>query len=92
MHHSLTRVLPYAPEQLFTLVGDVARYPEFVPWVTRMRVSNLCEEAPGIDVLDAEVSLSQVEKNLVEGRYDYLIAKAQLDRVMGRETYGDEKQ
>jgi len=31
--------------------------------------------------------LSQVEKNLSEGIYDYLVARAQLDRPMGRETY-----
>ena len=40
-----------------------------------------------LDVLDTQVSLSQVEKNLAEGIYDYLIARAQLDRVMGREAY-----
>ncbi len=58
MRHGLTRVLPYPPDQLFTLVGDVARYPEFVPWVTRMRVFNAHEEAPGVDVLDAEAQVS----------------------------------
>jgi len=26
------RTLPYTPEQLFTLVADVERYPEFLPW------------------------------------------------------------
>ena len=40
-----------------------------------------------LDVLDTQVSLGQVEKNLAEGIYDYLMARAQLDRVMGRETY-----
>ena len=40
-----------------------------------------------LDVLDTQVSLSQVEKNLAEGIYDYLIARAQLDKVIGRETY-----
>ena len=43
-----------------------------------------------LDVLDAQVSLSQIEKNLSEGIYDYLIAKAQLDRVIGRESYAEE--
>ncbi len=38
-----------------------------------------------LDVIDAQVSLSQVEKNLVGGIYDYLMAMAFLDRVMGRE-------
>ena len=44
-----------------------------------------------LDVLDTQVSLSQVERNLSEGIYDYLIAKAQIDRVMGRESYGEER-
>ena len=38
-----------------------------------------------LDVIDAQVSLSQVEKNLAGGIYDYLMAKAYLDKVMGRE-------
>jgi len=37
-----------------------------------------------LDVLDAQVSLANVEKNLTEGVYDYLMAQARLDRVMGR--------
>ncbi|MDD5356337.1 MAG: TolC family protein [Candidatus Omnitrophica bacterium] len=37
-----------------------------------------------LDVLDAQVSLANVEKNLAEGIYDYLMAKAKLDRTMGR--------
>ena len=34
MRHSLTRLLPYQPGQLFELVGDVERYPQFVRWVS----------------------------------------------------------
>lgn len=33
-----TRVLPYAPEDLCRLVGDVRVYPEFVPFLTTLRV------------------------------------------------------
>jgi coenzyme Q-binding protein COQ10 len=58
LRHRLTRVLPYTPEQLFQLVGEVERYPEFVPWITRMRVFNPREVAAGIDELDAEASVS----------------------------------
>lgn len=58
MHvHRLTRVLPWTPDQLHALVGDVARYPEFVPWITSMRVWNEREEAPGVTVLDAEAGV-----------------------------------
>lgn len=38
-----------------------------------------------LDVIDAQVSLSQVEKNLASGIYDYIVAKAYLDELMGRE-------
>ena len=33
-----TRILPYSREQMFDLVADVARYPEFLPWVVATRV------------------------------------------------------
>ncbi len=36
-HHE-TRVVPYSAEQMFTLVADVARYAEFLPWVVAVRV------------------------------------------------------
>jgi coenzyme Q-binding protein COQ10 len=30
--------IPYRPEQLFDLVADVGKYPEFLPWCTGARV------------------------------------------------------
>jgi coenzyme Q-binding protein COQ10 len=36
--HTETRVMLYTPEQMFDLVADVKRYPEFLPWVTAVRV------------------------------------------------------
>ena len=55
--HRVTRILPYAPHQLAVLVADVRAYPDFVPWVTSMRVWNAREEAPGVDLLDAEAAV-----------------------------------
>ena len=57
MRHAVVRVLPFTPEQLFDLVGDVDAYPRFVPWIQTMRTWNKREEAPGVTVLDAEVSV-----------------------------------
>ena len=37
-HHE-SRRLAYTPEQLFDLVADVGRYPEFLPWVIAARVT-----------------------------------------------------
>ncbi len=40
MHaHHETRILPYTPQQLFALVADVEKYPEFLPWCRAARVS-----------------------------------------------------
>ncbi|MBT4019689.1 MAG: type II toxin-antitoxin system RatA family toxin [Alphaproteobacteria bacterium] len=36
--HAEKRPLPYSPEQLFALVADVERYPEFLPWCVGARV------------------------------------------------------
>ena len=36
--HAEHRLLPYTPEQLFDLVADVERYPEFLPWCLAARV------------------------------------------------------
>jgi coenzyme Q-binding protein COQ10 len=66
LRQALTRVLPYEPKQLFQLVGDVERYPEFVPWVTRLRSSNRRESAPGVTELDAE---AQVGFSIIHERF-----------------------
>ena len=30
--HAEKRILPYQPGQLYDLVADVERYPDFLPW------------------------------------------------------------
>ncbi len=37
--HAEKRHLPYSAEQLFDLVADVARYPEFLPWCLGSRIT-----------------------------------------------------
>ncbi len=36
--HAEQRRLPYSPEQMFDLVADVGRYPEFLPWCVGARI------------------------------------------------------
>ncbi|RZJ39126.1 MAG: type II toxin-antitoxin system RatA family toxin [Brevundimonas sp.] len=55
--HRVTRILPYQPAQLAELVADVRAYPEFVPWVTSMRVWNERVEAEGVTLKDAEAGV-----------------------------------
>ena len=33
------RILPYRPEQMFALVADIEKYPEFLPWCIASRIS-----------------------------------------------------
>ena len=38
--HRETRFFPYTPQQVFDIVADVQRYPEFLPWCVGARVSH----------------------------------------------------
>jgi coenzyme Q-binding protein COQ10 len=49
--------LPYTPEQLFALVGDVERYPDFVPWINAMRTWNARSLGEGVEAVDAEAGV-----------------------------------
>lgn len=37
-HHHERRSLPHSAAQMYDLVADVRRYPEFLPWVSAIRV------------------------------------------------------
>ena len=48
--HAETRLVPYTPAQMFDLVADVARYPEFLPWCVGARVTDrIGEPLPRLD-------------------------------------------
>lgn len=41
--HAETRILPYSPDQMYALVGDVARYPDFLPWTAGARIRSVTD-------------------------------------------------
>jgi coenzyme Q-binding protein COQ10 len=41
--HAEKKMLPYSDEQLFDMVADVRRYPEFLPWCVGARVVSRTE-------------------------------------------------
>jgi coenzyme Q-binding protein COQ10 len=43
--------LPYSAEQMFDLVADVARYPEFLPWVIATRIKSDSDDEMVADML-----------------------------------------
>jgi coenzyme Q-binding protein COQ10 len=55
--YHVERVLPYRPDQLFDLVGDVNAYPNFIPWISAIRTGAVRPEGEGASVLDADATV-----------------------------------
>lgn len=55
--YHIEKVLPYSPDQLFKLVGDVDAYPDFVPWIQSMRTWNARADGEGVTVVDAQAGV-----------------------------------
>jgi coenzyme Q-binding protein COQ10 len=49
--HAEKRVLHHSPEQLFDLVADVERYPEFLPWCIGARIRSRRENVLIADLI-----------------------------------------
>jgi len=50
-HFSEKRTLSYSADQLFDLIADVAKYPEFLPWCRGARVKNHTDRGFDADVI-----------------------------------------
>jgi coenzyme Q-binding protein COQ10 len=57
LRHHVEKILPYRPEQLFALVGNVDAYPEFVPWIQSMRTWNARTDGEGATLVDAQAGV-----------------------------------
>ncbi|MBM1556614.1 type II toxin-antitoxin system RatA family toxin [Sulfitobacter mediterraneus] len=55
--HSETRQLPYSAQQMYNLVADVAKYPEFLPWTAAARIRSN-EDRGDHWVMDADLVIS----------------------------------
>jgi coenzyme Q-binding protein COQ10 len=56
--HAETRRLPYTADQIYALVADVGRYPEFLPWTAGARVRRVTPQADGSEVMEADLIIS----------------------------------
>lgn len=56
--HSETRTLPWSARQMYDLVADVARYPEFLPWTAAARVRSRTPQPDGTEVVEADLVIS----------------------------------
>lgn len=83
----VTEILPFSPEQIYGLVVDVERYPEFLPWCSGTRIydrqenqfmAELTVSFKGIresfQTLDTLTPNEKVEINLRSGPFKYLVS------------------
>lgn len=57
--HAEKRVMPHGADQMFALIADVPRYPEFLPWcaATRLRETNPLPDGSGA-VMEVDLVIS----------------------------------
>ncbi len=78
--HKEKRLLPYSSGQLYDLVIDIERYPEFLPWCLGARVRTRQEDLIVADLIIGfkmfrERFTSRVVPNAVEQRIDVTYAE-----------------
>jgi len=57
--HAEERHVPYSADQMFALIADVARYPEFLPWCSAARVRKRTPLPEGSgEVIEADLIVS----------------------------------
>ncbi|SDZ46380.1 coenzyme Q-binding protein COQ10 [Jannaschia faecimaris] len=61
--HSETRDLPYTPDQMYDLVADVGRYPDFLPWTAAARVRSREGQNPEVMLADLVISFKVFREN-----------------------------
>jgi coenzyme Q-binding protein COQ10 len=54
--HSESRVVPYTADLMYSVVADVERYPEFLPWVVALRVKSRAQEGER-EIIMAEMAV-----------------------------------
>ncbi len=80
-HHE-TRELPYSAEQMFALVTDIARYPEFLPWIVALRVRSDSESEAIADMIVGFKGLRESFSCRVEKRRSSHVAVHYIDGPM----------
>lgn len=82
--HSEERRLPYSPAQMFDLVADIRRYPEFLPWVAALRVRS---DSPTATVADMIVGFKSLRESFTSKVEKSRPASIHVDYVDGPLKY-----
>lgn len=92
-------LVPYSPQEMFALVGDVETYPDFLPWCTQARVDSRDEDTVRATIELSKGSLRKtfttcnrlqkdkmIEMRLVEGPFRRLEGFWRFDALKGGEA------
>jgi len=81
-------LVTFAPAQMYTLVNDVARYPEFLPWCVSARVEELSatERLAAVSVAKGMVRMQFTTRNTLRPNAEILmqLAEGPFSRLTGR--------
>lgn len=82
--HVESKILPYAPEQMFDLVADVEKYPLFLPWLIGARVrSNTGTEMVADLIIGFKIFRERITSKVYLQRPDHI----HVDYVSGPLKY-----
>jgi coenzyme Q-binding protein COQ10 len=56
--HAEKRPLPWTADEMYALVADVGRYPEFLPWTAAARIRSRTPQPDGSEVMEADLVIS----------------------------------
>lgn len=95
--HAEKRVLPYTPAQLYGLVIDIERYPEFLPWCLGARVRTRQEDLIVADLIIGfkmfrERFTSRVKPNPGAQRIDVVYAEGPFKYLENHWVFEDHPQ
>jgi coenzyme Q-binding protein COQ10 len=92
--HSEKRTLPYTPPQLYSLVADIEKYPEFLPWCVGARIRErkghvlLADMVIGFKMIrekfTSKVTLSPPGEKGPEGRIDVAYVDGPMRHMQNR--------
>ena len=86
MKHEERRIIKHTPNNLYNLVADVKKYPEFLPWCLGARVKNTSLESFEADLIigfkiykeiySSKITLDKKKKKIIvdykDGPFEYL--------------------
>src|SRR5690242_13815037 len=70
--HQETRVLPYTADQMYAVVADVSRYPEFLPWCEKLVVKER-KQQDGLEIVIADMFIAYPPLR------EHYVSRVQLD-------------